>query len=243
MHVPYPKPATLSDPYIDWQCSEAEIRKVVAADPEFLGRDAYWMIFYQNLPAANYEEGCFYVPYFLDFYSKGADFEVPDFEGFFWFINHFREDFERDGLLEPILDRIWSIFAERTKSFRIHRLSDEELEQHKICESYREIVPGSLMVHELLDCFTNWEVYDPILAKLRDRFSGVSSSTTSSWFCECAFHTRSWLWAGSEPVERRQELFDFFHRLERFAAHSNKALGARGVNGGYFQYNQRILPS
>ena len=243
MRIPYSKPATLSDPYIDWQGSEAEISKVVAAGPATLGRDAYWMIFYQNLPAANYQEGCFYVPYFLDFYSKGLDFEAPNFEGFFWFIDHFRQEFEEDGLLDPILDRIWAIFLERTKEFRIHRLTDEELQQHKKCESYREIVPGSMTVHELLDCFTSWEVFDPILAKLREHFLEASSTTKAFWFCECAFHTRMWLWVDSEPVARRQELFDYFNRLDRFAAHHAKTLGANEINGGYFQYNRRISPT
>jgi hypothetical protein len=243
MRVPYPKPATLSDPYNDWQGSESEIRKVVSADPEMLGRDAYWMIFYQNLPAATYPEGCFYVPYFLDFYSKGPDFGAPNLEGFFWFIDHFCEDFERDRLLEPILDRIWLIFLERTKRFRIHRLSDEELEQHKMCESYREIVPGSQTVHELLDCFSSWKVFDPILSRLREHFLDSSSPAKSFWFCECAFHTRTWLWIDSEPVERRQELFDYFHRIERFTAHYAKTLGAHDINGGYFQYNRRMAPA
>jgi hypothetical protein len=231
MRVPYTKPSTLSDPYFDWEGSEGKISKVIAADPETLGRDAYWMIFYQHLPAANYQEGCFYVPYFLDFYSKGADFEAPNLEGFFWFIDHFREDFERDGLIEPILERIWSIFLDRTNSFRIHRLSDEEIQQYKICESYREIVPGSRIVHELLDCFTSWEVYDPIIAKLKDHFSDTSSPTKSFWFCECAFHTRIWLWVDSEPVERRQDLFDHFHRFERFAAHYANTFAGRLAGG------------
>jgi hypothetical protein len=243
MRVPYPKPATLSDPYIDWQGSESEISKVVGADPETLGREAYWMIFYQNLPAANYQEGCFYVPYFLDFYAKGADFEAPNFEGFFWFIDHFRREFAQDGLLEPILERVWAIFLERTKEFRIHRLTDEELQQYKICESYREIVPGSQTVHELLDCFTSWEVYDPILAKLREHFLDATSTTKAFWFCECAFHTRMWLRVNSEPVERRQDLFDYFHSLDRFAAHHAETLRANDINDGYYQYNRRISPT
>lgn len=242
MRVPYSKPETLSDPYIDWQGSEAEISKVVTAAPETLGRDEYWMIFYQNLPAANYQEGCFYVPYFLDFYSKGLDFEAPNLEGFFWFIDHFREDFERDKLLEPILDRIWSIFLERTNDFRIQRLSNEELEHHKICESYREIVPGSQTVYELLDCFTSWEVYDPILTKLKVHFSDTSSTERSFWFCECAFHTRMWLWVDSEPIVRRLGLFDYFHRLDRFAAHHANTMGG-DINKGFFQYNRRISPT
>ena len=240
MNIPYSKPSTLSDPYIDWQGCEGEIAKVIATKPEDLDATAYRMIYHQNLPAADYEEGCFYVPYFLDFYARGHDFESPNLEGFFWFIHHFRSNFERDGLLKDILERIWSVFLARTQSFSIHRLSDEELARYKICESYREIAPGSQTVHELLDCFTSWELYDPILLKLKEHFSDTSLDVKSFWFFECAFHTRTWLWVNSDPVDRRQDLFDFFHRLERFAAHASNILFGPDINKGFFQYNRRL---
>jgi hypothetical protein len=243
MHIPYSKPATLSDPYIDWEGSEAEIKKVIDTDPKELGRDAYSMIFYQHLPAANYEEGCFYVPFFLDYYARETELDAPDFEGFFWFIDHFREDFERDCLLEPILQSIWSIFLERTRSFKIHRLSNDELQKYGICESYREIVPSCRIVHEFLDCLTTWEVYDSVVTKLKEYFDDTSSVIKSSWFCECAFHTRLWLWVDSEPVRSRQDLFDYFHRFERFSGHYGNIIGGSGLNGGFTQYNQRISPN
>ena len=102
--------------------------------------------------------------------------------------------------------------------------------------------PGSLIVHELLDSFTSWSVYDPILTLLKEHFSTVSTDEKSFWFCECAFHTRMWLWVDSEPVARRQDLFDYFHRFELFSAHWGSALRSDIANG-FFQYNRRLSPT
>jgi hypothetical protein len=245
MRVPYPRPATLSDPYMDWMESGAEIQRVVATDPASLTRDDYWMIFYQNLPAANYQEGCFYVPFFLAFYRRAPDFTAPGFDGFFWFIDHFRDDFVRDNLLSPILDEIWDIFLTLTATFSVHRLTDAELEEHGISPSYREMAPRSRVVHEMLDAFTSWPVYDPLLERLRTHFAPVQTPAHSFWFCECAFHTRTWLWVDSEPAERRQALFDYFHRFEHFSPHyRNSFLNMKGnLTEGFFQYNVRMSPT
>ena len=243
MKTPYSKPKTLSDPYIDWQDSEAELARVVAANPEDLGREDYGMIFYQNLPAANYMEGCFYVPFFLDFYARGWGFKSPNLEGFFWFVDHHRNEFERDGLLQPILERIWEIFLGRTATFSIHRLTDEEIALHRICESYRELALGAQAVNELLDCFTTWDVYRPLTERLKEHFAAVTTEVKSFWYCECAFHTRTWLWVDSQPEERRQDLFDFFHRLSRFSAHYGNSLMNSDINKGFFQYNRRLSPT
>lgn len=105
------------------------------------------------------------------------------------------------------------------------------------------MAPGSRTVHELLDCFTGWNVYEPLVTKLKDHFGDTASVVKSFWFCECAFHSRSWLWVDSEPVVVRQDLFDFFHRLDRFGTHFTNTLEGADTNKGYYQYNRRISPS
>jgi hypothetical protein len=248
MEIPYPKPTTLSDPYFDWHGSP-QLAEILATDPAELGRDEFATIFYQNLPAANYEEGCYYVPYFLDHYQKAADFSSPNLEGFFWFIDHFRAKFEQDGLLTPILERIWTVFLRLTASFSIHRLSDAELATHGIGESYREMAPRSGAVHEMLDAFTSWPVFDAVLTRLRAHFAEVTTPEQSFWFCECAFHTRTWLWVNfgvdSDPMDRRQALFDFFHRIENFSAHYRHSFLnlENTISRGYFQYHRRLSPN
>jgi hypothetical protein len=245
MKILYEKPKTLSDPFFDWQDSEAEISKVLATNPQALDHDAFSIIFYENLPAANYQEGCFFVPYFLDFYEATPNFRTPNLTGFFWFIDYFRHDFERDGLIDPIFARIWEIFLNRTLTFTIYRLSDEELMQYSISDSYREMASGSPLIHELLDCFTKWAVFDSVLDRLQSHFEQASQPERSFWFCECAFHTRNWLWVDSEPLVRRQALFNFFHTIERFRFHyHNSFLNFKcELHKSFTQYNRRIAPN
>jgi hypothetical protein len=254
MRIPYPKPAQLSDPYWDWGDEKEKLAAIVAADPATLGREDFWVIFYQNLPAANYEEGCFYVPFFLKFYPTSSEFDSPNLEGFFWFVHHFREPFQRDGLLDEILSQLWEIFQGLVASFQIRRFSDDEMQAHR--KIHRETVPRSQIVGEMLDCFAKWETFDPILEKLRAYFSEVAGPERSFWFCECAYHLRQYLWLETSPViaafadewrrtlVRRQELFDFFHRLDRFGAHyKNSKLNMDcKINEGFFEYNKRIAP-
>jgi hypothetical protein len=107
------------------------------------------------------------------------------------------------------------------------------------------MAPSSRVVHEMLDAFTAWSVYDPLLEKLRTYFASIQTPAHSFWFCECAFHTRKWLWVDSEPVERRQVLFDYFHRFEHFSAHYRNSFLNMNVKltEGFFQYNVRLSPN
>lgn len=174
-----------------------------------------------------------------------------DLDGFFWFVNEFRRQFQRDGLLDEILARLWKVFLKLTSTFRIHRRTGKEAGG-----AVRELVPGSGIVEHMLECFTNWKVYDPILKKIRAHFSKLAGPEHSFWFCECAYHTRAYLREGAmmkglrrlekqqkERNPRKQALFDFFHRIELFGAHySNSLLNMDcQINEGFFEYNRRVM--
>jgi hypothetical protein len=90
MRIPYPKPNKLSDPYYDWDGCEERLIQILAKEPTALTAEDYGVIFYQNLPAAAYEEGCYYVPYFLSFLRSAPDLDYYECQGFFWYIDHFR---------------------------------------------------------------------------------------------------------------------------------------------------------
>lgn len=242
MRCPYPKPAKLSDPFQDWDGCEDRLSAILTKPPRELTWDDYSIIFSQHLPAADYEEGCYFVPAYLDFLSQTSGLEERGYEGFFWYIDYFADRFARDGLLTPILERIWECFTHLTADFRIVRLTDLELEQEKLCPSYREIAHLTRTVPDILDGMTRWPVFDPVIARLQAHFDRPLSAEHSHWFYEFAFHTRSWLWLERQPLDRHQAMFDFFHRLDRFRTHHAKVI-ASPISEGFFEYNRRLVPS
>lgn len=242
MNSPYPKPRQLSDPFHDWAGCQDRLAAILAKPLPELTRDDYSTIFYQHLPAADYEEGCYFVAAYLDFLSQTSGLEERGYEGFFWYINYFADRFARDGLLEPIHERLWHCCLQLTATFRIVRLSDAELEQEGICPSYREIAHLTRTVPDILDGVTQWPVFDPVLKRLLANFDQPLSVEHAHWFHEFAFHTRSWLWLEQQPLDRHQAVFDFFHRLDRFRAHHEKVITSP-ISEGFFEYNRRMSPN
>jgi hypothetical protein len=242
MLCPYPLPEKFSDPFRDWEGSEAEMAAVLAKAPGELTREDYWMIFYAHLPAADYEEGCPYVLPYLDYLAGTKGLEERAYEGFFWYLHYFADRFRADGLLDPILDRLWECFLSLMSQFQLVRLTDAELKEHRICPSYREIAHKSRTLPDILDALVRWPIFDPLIARLQAHFDAPCSIDHSHWYCEFAHHARSWLFLTQVPVDRYQAVFDYFHRLERFRAHYMPRLLLEGKSAGFFEYNRRMSP-
>jgi len=242
MRCPHPKPIKFSDPFQDWDGCDDRLAAILAKPSDELMRDDYSVIFYQHLPAADYEEGCYFVPAYLDFLSETSGLEERGYEGFFWYINYFADRFTRDGLLAPIQERLWDCLAHLTATFQIVRLSDFELEHAGICPSYREIAHLTRTLPDILDGITKWPVFDPVLTRFLAHFDRPLSDAHAHWFYEFAFHTRTWLWLKQEPLDRHQRVFDFFHSLDRFRTHHDKVM-ASPITEGFFEYNRRLSPS
>jgi len=239
---PYLKPAHFSDPFMDWGGCEERLTTILAKPPETLVWEDYQVIFYQHLPAADYEEGCYYVPYYLEYLSQASDLEDRTYEGFFWYIDYFAVRFEQDGLLSQILEQIWECFLRLTKSFKVVRLTDDELERHGISPAYREIAYLTQTVTGILDQFIEWPVYSSYVTRLKEHFDRPHSVEHAHWYSELAFHARNWLWLEQEPLKAFQEIFDFFHRLDRYRAFHQAVLFSP-ITEGFFEYNSRIAPN
>ena len=140
---PYSKPQKLSDPYQDWCGCEERLSAILKKKKEELVYDDFSIIFYQNLPAADYEEGVYYLEACFNYMSQNKGLEERVYEGVFWWIDHFKDELEKDGLLGRCIDSTWSLFLVLTKEFNILRLSDEQLKDHGISESYREIAENT----------------------------------------------------------------------------------------------------
>ena len=242
MRCPYPKPSRFSDPFQDWDGCEKRLAAILAKNGDELNLEDFSAIFQSHLPAADYEEGCYYVPDYIKYLSQTSGLEERVCEGFFWYIDHFSERFRRDGLLQDILDELWKCFAGLTSSFAVIRLSDAELEKNGIAASYREIAVRSRSMSEFFEALTRWPVFDPIIDRLRDYFEKPLSEEAAHWYYEMAFYARSWLWLKQEPGERFQSVFDYFHRLDRFQLHHDM-VSRSSISEGFFQYNRRLSPS
>lgn len=242
MRCPYAKPKKFSDPYRDWYDCERRLQSILDKEAAKLEREDYGVIFQQHLPAADYEEGCYYVFPYIEYLSRTSGLEKRVDENFFWYIEHFADRFKADGLLEPILTAIWNCFIGLTKTFRIVRLSDNELEEFKMNDSYREIAHLSRTVAEILDPMTRWPVFETLLVQLEDYFAEPKTVGHSHWYCELAFHTRFWLWLEEEPLARFQRVFDYFHRLDRFKKHDQKIMFSP-ISDGFYEYNRRLSPN
>jgi hypothetical protein len=244
VNVPYSKPTVLSDPFQDWCLRKEKLRAIIDSNPALLGDPDFRVIYYSHLPAANYEEGCFYVPHFLKFYSSIPPLECADQEGFFIFVNYHRNKFKQDNLLDEILEFIWNHFVEMTSSFKIQRLSEDEVCKRGMRMEYREVVHYSRKVTELLEIFTKYPVYSGLFQKLKNYFAEVKNPQHSLWYCECAYQTRIWMVYYLNYTPLQQELFDHFHRFSRFRDHFNNAFynPCCKIAKEYKLYTTRVSP-
>jgi hypothetical protein len=242
MDLPYPKPKTFSDPHHDWQGFDAEFEMIVALRPNDLAPRHFEMIFGGGLPAADYEEGVYYIEAcFRRMARKENTIESNLCGDPFWFINHHRLRLAADGLLEPCLGLIAALLRTYTESFELVRLTDEALTEHGIDPNFRELVRFGWTVEELVDALVEyelfWDTLDHFLVSL-----GGQGVIGSCWWVEIAYHARWWYIthgarSDNEAEGRRQRVL---HRLLALDAYPEHLVAvreyARGLGfGGYYE--------
>ena len=144
--------------------------------------------------------------------SANQGLEERIYEGIFWWIDHFKDELQEDGLLEACIEEAWHLFLVLTADFRLLKLNDHELKENGICESYREIAENSRAIDDYLDGIILYEIFDPVIKKIKEYFDSADEPTKSHWFREVEFHTRQWIWLDGDEKERKQDFFDYFHR-------------------------------
>ncbi len=148
MQALYPKPQKFSDSYHDWHGYEAFFQDILDKNPDDLDLDDFNMIFATILPAADYEEGVFYLEACFLWMSRQEDpIDSNLCSGALWFIDHHHQRLERDDLLEPCLHLVADLCRLYTSGYELLRLTNEELKTHGIRASYREFVKNSSTVH------------------------------------------------------------------------------------------------
>ena len=187
-----PKAAKISDPYHDWDGYEAVFQDILLQNPDDLTLADFNKIFAIILPAADYEEGVFYLQACFRWMSRQEDpIDSNLCSGVLWFIDHHRQRLERDGLLAACLGLVADLCRLYTSGYELLRLTDEELEQHGIRASYREFVKNSQTVHDLLDELAEYELFHPLMDGWLDSLDD-GSTVGSGWWAEIAYHARVW---------------------------------------------------
>lgn len=242
MQTPYSKPKTFSDPYHDWYGYETVFQDILAQNPDDLSRSDFGMIFAPILPAADYEEGVYYLDACFRRMSRmESAVESNLCGGVFWFIDRHRERLGADGLLAPCLGLVSDLWRTYTEDFALVRFTDAELREYGIREDWREFVKHSRTVHDLADAMVEHETFRPTLDDLLGSLAD-GGVVGSCWWVEIAYHARWWYVIhrpGREENERQQAILHRLLDLETYPEHERQARDyARGL--GFGEYHRRV---
>ena len=242
MLILHPKPDKFSDPFHDWMGCEKTLTDILAKDKTSLDENDYNVIFAKILPAANYEEGAYYLDSCFDFMRrKQSDVESHICEGVFHFINCHSERLEEDRLLHPCLEEIVSLFQSYAVSFDLIRLTDTQLKQYGMRASFQELPKYSRVVTDLVDYLVEYELFSAVL---NDLVSWLNQDDVhkSCWWIDLAYHVRWWYVtydAADMANSRRQRLIDRLLDLNDYSFHMWKHIDfVRKV--GYSRYEKRV---
>ncbi len=220
----YPKPKGFSDPQSDWEGCEEIFQQITAKDDDRLTTDEFGMIFHHPLPAADYEEGAYYIEKCFEHIGTGREIKHSHWpEGFLGWLDNSADRLEADGLMAEVRRLILCTFWRLVDSFELFDLSGEQCAALGLSAEY-SVGP--------YNCTTVWDFIDELT--LYDRFhpecEAIVSSLVASeqpahvrWYLEIARHTRVWALIyrpdASDDFVRKEELF---HRLHRFADYKGK---------------------
>ena len=229
MLIKYSRPEKLSDPFQDWMGCEKTLTGVLAKDKTSLDRSDYDVIFAHGLPAANYEEGAYFLDSCFDFMRrKQSSVESHLCEGLFDFINYHRERLEEDGLLSQCLGEIIRLFQSYTSSFEVIHLTDAELEHYKIETCYREWPKYSRVVEELVEYLVEYELFSSVLDDSMTWLNQEDVHKSGWWIAIADYVMMNWYVIYEDHDEsnaRKQRLIYRIFNLHDYSSHMrNKAL-------------------
>lgn len=225
----YPKPKHLSDPFRDWQGCEDQLLAILQKEDADLNRDDFGVIYFSCLPAANYEEGAYYIEKCTNYIATGRDVRdsrLPD--GFLRWMVTFQEQLVADGLFDQakalVVDSLWHLLDQ----FELYDLTEEECAKHGMDFAYSVGPYNHQTVHDFFDEMTNFDEFDAELNGIVRKLTTSYETAHIRWYIDIAAHTRIWLILYSPPSsledwDRKEALF---HRLHSFRIYSVKGESA-----------------
>lgn len=224
----YSKPKNLSDPYYDWHGYEKRFNEILSKDASQLGTEDYWIIFHRNLPAADYEEGCYFLEFCFSHIKNAWDIHDSSYpDSLLWWIDHFQEKLKSDGLWDDCLIHLKTTIGHLLNSFELFDLDEEKCKKIGRDFSYSIGPYNQSTVTDLIDDLTIFDSFEPFLNEMIDGLINSNSISNIRWYVDIAFHTRSWctiynddeLFKDLDNFERKEALF---HKLHTFKIYQKK---------------------
>jgi hypothetical protein len=121
-NVRKPRPRVLSDPHGEYFGGTAKHLAIADSDLQW---HHYKLILGPYFPAGTYEESVYFLPLAFNHLLNHPDDALDLVTTPIWFASEFVEDLRRDGLLNPVRDRIRDCFVTWTREFHVIHFDQE----------------------------------------------------------------------------------------------------------------------
>jgi hypothetical protein len=242
MKEKYGKPQQFSDPHHDWYDCPERLQELIEKKDNDLNLEDFGAIFSEWLPAADYEEGLYYIPLCFGYMSKMLDPVATNIcTSIFWYIAYFKNRLKEDGYYADCLKLIRELVQSYTDNFELIRLSDDELEEYVIDKRYREMPRYCRSVYDLVDCLIKYEEFWDLLL---DWIEGLAKrgGAASCWCVDIASHVRWWhiLYREDDTANgRKEELINRLHRFGEYKKHWY-IVSQFAASKKFYEYNRRV---
>ncbi|MBI3653302.1 MAG: hypothetical protein HY231_19915 [Acidobacteria bacterium] len=242
MKSKYGKPKQFSDPYKEHGECQEELKKILDKEDRRLTLEDFSYIFSIALPAADYQEGVYYIPLCFEQMMKKEDpINSNICQGIFWYLTHFKKELEADYYYRDCMQMIRVLSHCYTQDFELIRLSEEELDAHSIDPRYREMAKHSSSVHDLIDVLIRYSEYEEILFNWVDSLDN-KSLVANCWWINIGYHVRWWqiLYHENDKSNERKE--KLIHRLHKFGDYQARWWEASSFAASkkFYEYNRRV---
>lgn len=240
------KPTRFSDPYHDWDGCGDRLDEILSKPAIDLVVDDYSVIFARHLPAADYQEGLYYLPYCLDYISSGREVRSSRYpDSLLWWIHNYREELKADGHWDSVLQGIKAAGLALLTDFELFDLTEEECAEIGRDYGYSIGPYNQHTVHDFVDDLTIWPEYAGIVDKLLAGVRNFESISSARWYVELAFHSRTWCLlfdphTDLDDFENKERIFHDLHAF-RYLQKAQEIAGAKTYEEGRAKYNRLVL--
>ncbi len=229
MQTKYGRPKQLTDPYKDFEGYEDKLTKIINKKDEELNFEDFGLIFSMFLPAADYQEGLYFIPLCFEKMEKSCPFEENVCVSLFWYIGHFQDKLKEDGFYADCIREIESYFEMITKDFVVVNEYQPSLRYRlsklKYGLTVERIAYGAMQTDE------TWKILSKLLFGLKDK-----GSIGSCWWIMVSYFVRDRIsYAQKRSLNYRKEkiMFEHFHKFGEYSKHFEKARLCTQEKGTY----------
>jgi len=249
-NMKYSKPSQLSCPCSypnidDMFARKQTLNKILDQKTEELTIADYNVLFAKFLPAANYEEGCYFLDYCFEYIEKQNSIHDSFYpNSLLWWVDSYRQNFKNDFLWDEVIHRIKRTLFILLDTFRLFKLSKKECD--KIGRNYDYSI-GPYNSVTLCDIFDDLTIYDSMEDILWEVVSFLEHSDKTDhcrWYVELAYHSRSWCLFYDETDEldnyiRKEKLFHKLHTFKTLGLKEEVAI-KHTLKEGKYKYNKLV---